>query len=66
MNDIDEPRYLMSFINYDSPEAAIAAGHFFSRFVVLERHRDGKASVVYLTNQPVQPGQVPYVGDVET
>jgi hypothetical protein len=55
-------KYLSGVINYPSVEEAMKSGFTFTEFVVLEKHKDGTASIVHLQNKPVQKGQFEYKG----
>jgi hypothetical protein len=56
-------RYITGFNNYRTHEDAEEAKRNLCQIrcdAVLQKHADGSASIIFLQNQPVQHGQVPY------
>jgi hypothetical protein len=54
--------FMSGVINYPSVEEAKKSGFTFTKYVVLEQHKDGTASIVHLQDIPVQKGQIEYKG----
>lgn len=60
-------KYLSGMVNFKTAkEAEIAHSRIPADRLVnvaTEVHKDGSASIVYLSDKPIQPGQAEYVGN---
>ena len=54
--------YMSSCVNFNSYNEAHKAMKLYSGIKVIEKHKDGSAAIVILSETPLQPGQAKYKG----
>lgn len=54
--------YMTGITNFNSVAEAKINQPIHNKSYVIEEHRDGTASIVYLQDKPIQKGQVKYKG----
>lgn len=58
--------YMTGFRNFNSFDEAYRVFKMLPNWVALDEHNDGKATITFLTDKPVQKDQVEYVGTDST
>lgn len=54
--------YMTGITNFNTVAEAKVNQPINHKNYVIEEHKDGSASIVYLQDTPIQKGQVPYIG----